>query len=188
MQDQSDIWSRFTMNCGTDDETRHATAYASTGLDSNGGLLHHLALNVLRISEYPAHQANGWIVAETSSAIAQTTAGKVLDALFLEQPDAADIPSISGVASASTWSADYAQYDLSSLRSFATWEEQTVAFMVDQTTRLVQTVIALFDPVPTGPVTAPANDQSAALSAVAKVLNNTHQERRQQLSANNASA
>ena len=182
----SDTWARLTVNCGNDDETRQATAYASTGLDSNDGLLHHVALTVLRISEYPEHQANGWIIAETSSAIAQTTAGKVLDALFLEQPDAADIPSISGVAAASTWSADYAQYDLSSLRSFATWEEQTVAFLVDQTTRLVQTVIALFDPVPTGPVTAPANDQSAALSAVAKVLNNTHQERRQQLSANNA--
>ena len=129
MQDQSDIWSRFTMNCGTDDETRHATAYASTGLDGNGGLLHHLALSLLRFSDYPAHHENGWIVAQMSSAIAQTTAGKIVDALSLGRPDADDIPSISGVASASTWSADSAQYDLSSLGSSTIWEEQTVAFM-----------------------------------------------------------
>ena len=138
----SDTWSRFTMDCGTDDETRQATAYASTGLDGNGGLLHHLALSLLRLSEYPARQENGWIVAQTSSAIAQTTAGKIVDALFLGHPDADDIPSISGVASASTWSADSAQYDLSSLGSLTTWEEQTVAFMVDQAPRLVQTVVS----------------------------------------------
>ena len=178
------------MSGGTDVDARLTTKYANSGLDGNGGVHHDLAMIILRFAKYPALQEDcSWLAAQASSVIAQTTVGKLMDALYLDQPDESDIPSIHGRAGAATWSENPSQYDLSSAAKAAIWEEQTLAFICEQAPRMLRAAALLFGPGPAGATGGTGNqDLTAAalsLSFVANVLHAEHTMRRQPTSAYN---